>query len=66
MTREMVLMSGILALAGVADRAAAGGRGKGVAEEWITVDVAAPSARRDRIAAWQWRYPGSPCAPAMT
>jgi hypothetical protein len=27
--------------------------------------VAARSIRRDGIAAWRWRYPGSPCAPAM-
>ena len=53
--------------AGVADRvAAAGDAGEGVADEWIAVDGAAPSTRRDRIAAWQWRYPGSPCALAMT
>ena len=37
-----------------------------VADERIALDVAAPSARRDGIAAWQWRYPGSPCALAMT
>ena len=57
--------------AGVADRAAAAGNaGEGVADgvptKRIAVDVAAPSARRDGIAAWPWRYPGSPCAPAMT
>ena len=53
--------------AGVADRAAAAGdAGEGVADERIAVDVAAPSARREGIATWRWRYPGSPCAPAMT
>jgi len=52
---------------GVADRvAAAGDAGEGVADERIAVDVAALSARRDGIAAWPWRYPGSPCALAMT
>ncbi len=38
----------------------------GVADERIAVDVAAPSARRDGIAGWRWRYPGSSCALAMT
>jgi hypothetical protein len=53
--------------AGVADcAAAAGDAGEGVAAERIAVDVAAPSARRDGIAAWKWRNPGTPCAPAMT
>ena len=53
--------------AGVADRAAAAGdAGEGVADERIAVDVAALSARRDGIAAWPWRYPGSSCALAMT
>jgi hypothetical protein len=52
--------------AGVADRAAAAGdAGEGVADERIAVDVAAPSVGRGGIAAWQWRYPGSPCALAM-
>jgi hypothetical protein len=53
--------------AGVADRAAAAGtRPMVLPTKRIAVDVAAPSARRDGIAAWWWRYPGSPCALAMT
>ena len=57
--------------AGVADRAAAAGTRATVLPmvlptKRIAVDVAAPSARRDGIAAWPWRYPGSPCAPTMT
>lgn len=60
--------------AGVADRAAAAGDadegvangGRWVSDERTAVDVAAPSARRDGIAAWKWRYPGSPCALTMT
>jgi hypothetical protein len=47
--------------AGVADRAAAAGtRATVLPTKRIAVDVAAPSARRDGIAAWPWRYPGSP------
>jgi hypothetical protein len=57
--------------AGVADRAAAAGdAGEGVADgvanERVAVDVAASSTRRDGIAAWRWRYPGSLCALAVT
>ena len=43
-----------------------GTRAKVLPTKRIAVDVAAPSARRDGIAAWRWRYPGSPCALAMT
>jgi hypothetical protein len=41
-----------------------GDAGEGVSDECIA--VAARPTRRDGIAAWRWRYPGSPCAQAMT
>jgi hypothetical protein len=47
--------------AAVADRVAAtGDAGEGVSDECMALAVAARSTRRDGVAAWRWRYPGSP------
>ena len=47
-----------------ASQTAAASGDAGVADECMA--VAARSTRRDGIALWRWRFPGSPCAPAMT